>query len=59
MGRSYIQSSYDISDCNFTRTSVYGSNGGVEYIKDGVNSMKILYSMFYNCSSTSGGAIYF
>jgi len=59
-GRSYSQMDIDISDCFFSRYSLYNGDGGVIYVYGGSYSMNINYSMFYNCvCSSQGGAIYF
>jgi len=59
-GRSYSQMNINISDCFFSRTSVYSGDGGVIYTDGGSYSMIINYSMFYSCiCSNKGGAIYF
>jgi len=60
-GRSYTDTSFDISGCLFERNQVFNNNGGVILITNG-DSMKIYNSVFYICtvsSSYTGGAIYF
>jgi len=59
-GRSYFNISIDISDCFFSRSSEYSGDGGVIYMKDGSYSLRINYSIFYECTcSSDGGAIFF
>lgn len=59
-GRSYINTSIDISDCFFSRVLHYSDNGGVIYVSGGAFSLMVSSSIFFNCfSSSSGGAIYF
>jgi len=58
-GRSYIDTNVDISDCFFSRSVLYNGDGGVIYISGSSYVMSITYSMFFNCCSTRGGAIYF
>jgi len=59
-GRSYFQKSVDISECMFIRLARFEKGaGGVIYIYEGSYSLKIIYSVFYNCScSSDGGAIF-
>jgi len=59
VGRSYNQKNINISDCFFSRMSQFSENGGVIYVDGGSFSMKLSYSMFFNCSAYNGGAIYF
>jgi len=59
-GRSYVNNNFDISNCFFSRNSVYNGDGGVIFVEIDSYSMNINYSMFYNCVCSSwGGAIYF
>jgi len=58
-GRSYYQMNIDISDCFFSRCSVYSGDGGVIYVSGGSYSMIVNSSMFYNCMATNYGAIYY
>jgi len=59
-GRSYVDKSIIISNCFFSRMSVYSGNGGVIFVDGGSYSMNVNYSMFFNCAcSEYGGAIYF
>jgi len=59
-GRSYIDENIDVSQCFFLRSSILTGNGGVIYVSGGPYSMKVEYSMFYNCScDNQGGAIHF
>ena len=58
-GRSYLDTNVDISDCFFSRSQLYNGDGGVIYISGSSYVMSITYSMFFNCCSTRGGAIYF
>jgi len=58
-GVSYSASNINISDCFFSRTSQYAGNGGVISVASGVYTMYVNNSMFYNCISQRGGAIYF
>jgi len=59
-GRSYVDININISNCFFSRSSLYSGNGGVIYVSGGTYSMNINYSMFYKCiSSPEGGAIFF
>jgi len=60
-GCSYSQNDIGISQCSFSRSSEYAYSGGVIYISCvDCYSMKINYSMFYNCiAAEEGGAIYF
>jgi len=62
-GRSVSQTPliFNVSDCNFFRSTVYNNHGGVIYFKDVEFDMKVSNSMFYNCiveAPYSGGAIY-
>jgi len=57
-GMSFENQNIDISQCFFSRTSEYNYNGGVIYV-NGSYTLKVQFSMFYNCvSSQTGGAIY-
>ena len=59
-GRSYDGVSVEISNCFFSRTSLFTGSGGVIYVLGGSRVMNISFSMFFNCSCTKfGGAIYF
>jgi len=59
-GRSYANVTIDISQCFFSRHSLYDGNGGVIYVFGSPHSMDITNIMFYNCvCSNQGGAIYF
>jgi len=61
-GRSYSNSNIDISNCFFIRSLSLNDNGGVIFVDGGSYSLKILKSMFCNCTVTdsySGGAIHF
>jgi len=59
-GRSFYQKNIYISHCFFSRSIVYTGNGGIIYVDSGAYSMDVIYSMFFNCASSSkGGAIYF
>ena len=59
-GRSYLDKNINISNCFFSRNSLYDGNGGVISVYLGYFSMNINNSMFYYCASSGqGGAIYF
>jgi len=59
-GRSYINRNISISNCIFSRYSIFDGCGGVIFIDGSSYSMSIYYSLFYKCvCSLSGGAIYF
>ena len=59
-GRSYVDRSINISNCIFSRTSIYSGDGGVIYVYGGSYSMNLNYSVFYKCAcSNNGGAIYY
>jgi len=59
-GRSYFDNNINISDCFFSRTLTYTSDGGVIYVSGGSYSMNLNSSMFFNCSCTGkGGAVFF
>jgi len=58
-GRSYLDKSINISYCFFSRSSVYSGNGGVIYVSAISCSMRINFSMFYNCVASNNGAIFF
>jgi len=71
-GRSYSQNNINISNCIFTRYSLYSGNtgdatyygsagcGGVIFIDGGSFSMSVYDSSFFNCvASSDGGAIFF
>jgi len=59
-GRSYLDILLDISNCFFSRSSLYTGSGGVIYVSGGSYSMNVNKSMFYNCvCSENGGAIHF
>ena len=59
-GRSYMDKSIQISNCFFSRSSLFSGLGGVIFMDGGSYSMNINYSMFNNCiCSDSGGAIFF
>ena len=58
-GRSYIDKNINISLCFFARYSKISGDGGIIRVYGGSYSMNINYSMFYNCVSSSAGAIYF
>ena len=60
VGRSYSSTDIDISFCFFTRTSTYGSSGGVIHVTGGSYYMKVSNTMFYNSACQGfGGAINF
>jgi len=59
-GRSYSQVNLSVSNCFFSRSSLYSGHGGVIFVDGGSYSINVNYSMFYNCAcSNHGGAIYF
>jgi len=59
-GRSYVNVEIFISDCFFSRYSLFSDKGGVIYVDNFISSMNIYCSMFYNCASSNrGGAICF
>ena len=59
-GRSFVDTTVDVFNCFFQRSSEFSGNGGVIYVNVGSINMNITYCMFYNCSSSStGGAIWF
>jgi len=58
-GRSYENVIINISDCFFIRSSVYPGDGGVIFVSGGSYSMIVYFSMFFNCSASNGGSIYF
>ena len=59
-GRSYLDKIINISDCFFSRNSIYSGYGGIIHISVTPCTMNINYSMFYNCiCSFDGGAIIF
>ena len=60
-GRSYENDNILISHCFFSRSSVYSGEGGVIYVFGGLAySMRMDYTMLYNCAcSSNGGAIFF
>jgi len=59
-GRSYEDKDIEISNCFFSRSSVFSGSGGVIYVNGGSFVLNIYDSMFYNSSSTVfGGAISF
>jgi len=59
-GRSYFNTSITVSDCFFSRLSMYSGFGGVIFVSGGSYSMNISNSMFFMCNcSNDGGAIYF
>jgi len=59
-GLSYNQTNVDIGECFFRRFSLFSGDGGVISISGQSYSLKVVYCMFYNCtSSKKGGAIYF
>ena len=59
-GRSYVDLSFEISDCSFTRLNQYTGMGGVIYVNGGTKTMTVFSCMFYSCSTSSfGGAIFF
>jgi len=57
-GRSYDQIDININNCFFSRLSQFSGYGGVIYAS-GSYSMLVSSSMFINCLSSDGGAIYF
>ena len=60
LGRSYVDKDINISNCVFSRYSLFSENGAVVFVYMGSYSMNINYSMFYNCDcSWDGGAIFF
>ena len=58
-GRSYIDKNINISNCFFSRISLYNGDGGVINVNGGSYSMNVNNSMFYNCIANNYGAIYF
>jgi len=59
-GRSYSDIYINISNCFFSRYSLYHGDGGVIYVNGGLNTMNVNCSMFHDCvCSQNGGAIYF
>ena len=59
-GRSFINMNVNISNCFFSRSSVYSGNGGVIFVNGDDYSVDISYSMFFSCICTNqAGAIYF
>jgi len=58
-GRSYDNTNVQISECFFRRLNHFNDNGGVIYINSQGKSIEISKSMFYNCRSNNGGAIWF
>jgi len=59
-GRSYIETTIAVSNCNFYRTKTLDGNGGIIFVNSSSFSMDISFSMFFNCScSGEGGVIYF
>jgi len=58
-GRSYYNMNINISNCFFSRFSLYIWDGGVIYATQLSRSMYVNNSMFYNCSARSGGAIFY
>ena len=57
--RSYVNTAVSVSNCFFKRQWRFQEYGGVIYVSGGSYSMSVSNSMFYNCMSTKGGAIYF
>jgi len=57
-GRSYVNSSINIDECFFIRSTMYSGDGGVIYVF-GSFSMNVSCSMFYFCFAKRGGAICF
>jgi len=58
-GRSFVQSSINISQCFFSRSSIFSGYGGVIFVQSESYSVSVNHSMFYNCvCSNEGGAIY-
>jgi len=59
-GRSYYQNNINISECFFSRSSIFSGKGGVIFVDGDSYSMIVIYSMFYFCvCSSHGGAIFF
>jgi len=59
VGRSYQGSSIDVSNCVFSRSSLFSGSGGVIYASGGTYTIIISNSIFYNSSCNDrGGAIY-
>jgi len=58
-GRSYDQIDIDLYDCSFSRFSHFQGYGGVIFINDGTFYMSIYKTIFFNCLSDYGGAIFF
>jgi len=60
LGRSYTHMNINITDCFFSRTSVFTGSGGVIYVSGSPYSMSVNFSIFYKCvCSSQGGAIFF
>jgi len=59
-GRYYIDKEINISQCFFSISYVFSGNGGIICVSGGTFSMRVIFSMFFNCSCTNnGGAIFF
>ena len=58
-GRSYENDNIHITNCFFSRSSIYSGMGGIIFVNGGSYSMNVNHSMFYNCVSNNGGAIWF
>ena len=59
-GRSYMETTIIVSNCNFFRTKTFDGNGGVICVISVSFSLDISLSMFFKCScSGDGGVIYF
>jgi len=60
VGRSYSDSSINISNCFFSRSLQYSGDGGIIYVNSGSYSLFVSDSAFHYCYCTAnGGAIYF
>jgi len=58
VGRSYKDENVDIGNCFFQRINLFNGDGGVIYASKSIYSMRISYTSFHDCSSSSnGGAI--
>jgi len=58
-GPTYYGYSIEISNCFFSRTSMYSGDGGAIGIYNPQLSLRASYTMFYNCLAKNGGAIFF
>jgi len=57
-GRSYSNQNVDITGCLFVRSAVFSGDGGVIYLYQNYN-LKVVNSVFYNCSTTQSGGVIF